>query len=653
MNKPLAIFSLLLLSLFSSYTHANSARIPIESFSKDTEYSQVTISPSGEYLAVVNKVKGKNVLVILDAQTFKTLHAVSFRGDAQVGDYHWVNNERVAIAKEYLRGWKDHPEYYGEIYGVNVDGKKSKYLIGYLGEQQIGSRIKKQTPLYGTSFILDPLIKNKRKMLVMTIPWTSSNEPHTVVYEVDVYTGKRKRVTLSPSRMAQFLTDHEGNVRVAVSTDNYINAEIHIKNKSGDDWEELSLGNENYSDISLKAFDKHGNNIYMTASKSGEAEGLYKLNIAKKEVKLIFQDEFVSPKRVWVDEASKELFAIETELQYPNYSFIGTGSKKSERLKALIEALKGDQVQLISSTADGNANIIYASSDTNPGRYYLYDASKNELKYLFASRGWLKPEEMAITKPIHYKTRDGLTIYGYLTIPNDTDEKNLPLVVMPHGGPHGPRDWWGFDPDSQLLASRGIAVLKVNFRGSGGFGRNFEHAGHKKWGAEIQFDIIDGVKHLIAKGIADKNNICIVGASFGGYSALQSAILEPDMFKCAVGVVGIYDLPLMFEEGDISERNSGQRYLKSVIGSNEVQLKSYSPSYNIDKLKAAVLIVHGGEDKRAPIEQAESLIAALKKANHPYELELLEDEGHGFYKPEHQLKYYNKLVSFLEKHMKF
>jgi len=182
MNKPLAIFSLLLLSLFSSYTHANSARIPIESFSKDTEYSQVTISPSGEYLAVVNKVKGKNVLVILDAQTFKTLHAVSFRGDAQVGDYHWVNNERVAIAKEYLRGWKDHPEYYGEIYGVNVDGKKSKYLIGYLGEQQIGSRIKKQTPLYGTSFILDPLIKNKRKMLVMTIPWTSSNEPHTVVY---------------------------------------------------------------------------------------------------------------------------------------------------------------------------------------------------------------------------------------------------------------------------------------------------------------------------------------------------------------------------------------------------------------------------------------------------------------------------------------
>ena len=653
MNRILTICFVLLIFAPCKNINAKESSIPVESFSKDIEYSQVTISPKGDYLAVVNKVEGKNTLIILDAKTFKALHAVSFAGNAQVGDYHWVNDERVVIAKEYLRGWKDHPQYYGEIFGVNADGGNSKYLVGYIGEKQVGTRIKKQTPLYGTSYVLDPLINNKRKMLVVTIPWTSSNEPHTVVYEVDVFSGKRKRVTSSPSRMAQFLTDHEGNVRVSVSTDNYIHAQIHIKEKSGGDWKKLDLGDENYTDISLKTFDKQGDSIYMTASKSGEAEGLYKLNLQTKKVDLIVQEPLVSPKRVWVDEASKELFAIETELDYPSYAFINTGSGKSERLKSLIEALKGDQVQLISSTIDGNKNVIYASSDTNPGRYYLFDAIKNNLSALFSSRSWLKPSQMAITKPINFKTRDGLTIYGYLTIPNGVEEKNLPLVVMPHGGPHGPRDWWGFDPDAQVLASRGIAVLKVNFRGSGGFGRNFEHAGHQKWGSEIQYDIIDGVKHLIAEGTVDKNNMCIVGASFGGYSALQSAILEPDMFKCAVGVVGIYDLPLMFEEGDIAESDSGQRYLKNVIGQDEAQLKAFSPSYNIDKLKASVLIVHGGEDERAPIEQAESLVAALKKANHPYELELLEDEGHGFYKPEHQLKYYNRVIGFLEKHMEF
>lgn len=140
-----------------------------------------------------------------------------------------------------------------------------------------------------------------------------------------------------------------------------------------------------------------------------------------------------------------------------------------------------------------------------------------------------------------------------------------------------------------------------------------------------------------------------MGASFGGYSALQSAILEPDLFQCAVGVVGVYDLPLMFEEGDVAQRSSGVAYLERVLGTDEKQLKAFSPSYNVDKLKVPVLIVHGGEDQRAPIEQAESLIDALKKADKPYQYYLLEDEGHGFYKPEHRLKYFKKVLAFLEK----
>ena len=499
--------------------------------------------------------------------------------------------------------------------------------------------------------MLDPLLHDDDKMLIVTYPWTSSSEPHTVVYQVDVFTGKRRKVTRSPSRMANFLTDHEGNVRVAVSSDDYIKPTIHTREKSGGNWQALNLGDLTYSDVSLHAFDNSGDAVYVTASVSGEAKGLYKLNLKTRVIDLIHKEEGVSPKQIWVDEASKELFAIETELGYPTYAFIDGQSDKSMRLKALISALPGEQVQLVSSTEDGDTNIIFASNDRNPGQYYLFDAKNNNLRFLFASRSWLDAKQMAQTKPVSFTSRDGLTIYGYLTVPNNTSEKNLPLVVMPHGGPHGPRDWWGFDPDAQLLANRGMAVLKVNFRGSGGFGRNFEHAGHQKWGAEIQFDIIDGVKYLIEQGTVNKNNICIMGASFGGYSALQSAILEPDMFKCAIGVVGVYDLPLMFEEGDVAERDSGQRYLQNVLGTDEAQLKAFSPSYNIDKLKAPVLIVHGGEDKRAPIEQAESLIAALKKAKHPYIYELLEDEGHGFYKAEHRTRYYQQVLAFLDQHL--
>ena len=652
MNKFLACLSLLLASIFSSHTTASNDLVPIESFSKDIEFAGVKISPDGKYLAVITRPEGKNVLMVLSTDTFKVSHAIRFPNNAQVGNYYWVNNERIVLAKEYIKGWKDHPEFHGELFGVNADGSRGKYLVGYQGEMQTGTRIKKATPILGTSYVLDPLIHDRRKMLILTYPWSASNEPHTIVYEVDIYSGKRKRVTRSPSRMAGFLTDHDGNVRVAVSNDDYINQKIYTREKSGGEWQQLDLGELKYTDISLHAFDSTGASVYVTASENGEAKGLYKLNLESKKFELLHKEPQVSPKKVWVDEVSKELFAIENELGYPAYSFINN-SHKSVRLKALIQSLQGQQVQLVSSTEDGEKSIIFASSDTNPGSYYLFDAKKNSLRFLFATKSWIKPSEMAITKPVNYKARDGLTIYGYLTIPNNTDEKNLPLVVMPHGGPHGPRDWWGYESEAQLLASRGIAVLKVNFRGSGGFGRNFEHAGHKKWGAEIQYDIIDGVKYLIEQGTVNKDNICIMGASFGGYSALQSAILEPDMFQCAIGVVGVYDLPLMFEEGDISERDRGQRYLKSALGTDEALLKRFSPSYNIDKLKAPVLIVHGGQDERAPIEQAESLVAALKKENHPYIYELLEDEGHGFYKAEHRTRYYKQVLNFLDEHMTF
>ncbi|KPH94406.1 peptidase S9 [Pseudoalteromonas porphyrae] len=636
---------------FSVSSYASTKSLSIESFSKSSEYSQVKLSPDGRYISVISKPEGKSILVILNARNFQVSHAVRFPDNAQVGAYSWVSDERIVLQKEYLKGWQDHPQYHGELFAVNADGSRVKYLVGYQGEMQTGSRLKKATPLYGTSYLLDPLVFDERKMLIVTYPWSSSSEPFTVVYEVDLFSGHRRKVARSPSRMAQFLTDHKGNVRIAVSTDDYISSTIYTRAKSGGEWQELDLGSLVYGDVQLHAFDSTGSSIYVTASVSGEAAGLYKLNLKTKAMELIHKEEGVSPKKIWVDETSKELFAIESELNYPTYAFVDSESKKSVHLKSLLAALEGNQVQLVSSTEDGNTNIIIASSDRNPGDYYMFNAQANKLRYLFSARSWLKPELMAETRPISYTSRDGLTIHGYLTLPNNTTEKNLPLVVMPHGGPHGPRDWWGFDPDAQLLANRGMAVLKVNFRGSGGFGRNFEHAGHRKWGAEIQYDIIDGVKHLIEQGTVDKNNMCIMGASFGGYSALQSAIIEPDMFKCAIGVVGVYDLPLMFDEGDVAERESGQRYLKNVLGTDEAQLKAFSPSYNIDKLKAPVLIVHGGEDERAPIEQAESLVAALKKANHPYVYELLEDEGHGFYKPEHRTRYYKQVLAFLDQHL--
>ena len=538
----------------------------------------------------------------------------------------------------------------GELFGIDADGSNGKYLVGYQGEMQTGSRIKKATPVKGSSYILDPLVDEERYMLVYTIPWNAGKNAKTVVYRVDVNRGTRRKIASSPSAMARFLTDNQGKVRVSLSTDDHIDQTIHIRDKEDGEWQEFDVL-ENLTDIKLHTFDRSGKKVYITASQAGEAGSVFELTLDTGKTEKLLQDKIASPKKLWVDETNHELFAVELEPGYPTYAFIDNDAEMTKRLKSLINALPGEQIQLLSTTQDGSKSVIFAASDINPGSYYLYDDSEKKLQFLFSAMEGIDRKYMAATKPISFKARDGLTIHGYLTVPENQEAKNLPLVVMPHGGPHGPRDWWGFDPDAQLLANRGMAVLKVNFRGSGGYGRSFEHAGHKKWGAEIQYDIIDATKYVVAQGFADPNNICIMGASFGGYSALQSSIIEPDLFKCAIGVVGVYDLPLMFKEGDIAGRERGQRYLKQVLGEDQQQLKAYSPVFNIDKLKAPVLVVHGGDDQRAPIEQAESLISSLKQANHPYEYMLLENEGHGFYKPKHRTEYYKRVLAFLQQHL--
>lgn len=647
----LLIFSVLLAS-FSLAANASEDKnlLPVELFSAGVDYQNVKISPKGDYLGLISEVDGRKNLYIIELKTNKIINSVAFADTAQVGDYHWVNDERIVLEKQYMRGWTDVPLYDGELYGVDADGGMGRYLVGYKDPSNGFTHLNRSQALQGTSYVLDPLIEDENHMLIYTIPWSGSTEPTTVVYKVHVKTGMRRKVAGSPAGFGSFLTDKQGNVRVSWSSKDSVNLEIFVRDVDEQKWSELEL-NESFATLRPITFDKSGENLFIAASKRGEPDGIFKLNLKTKETREIYQDEVASPSNIWMDKNTRELFAVETEADYPSYAFINPKHILSQRLQGILGALGGEQVRIVSSTTDNNISIIQAFSDVNPGTFYYFDGNKNQLSFLFNARKKVDPKLMAESKPIEFKTRDGITVRGYITLPKGKEHKNLPLVVMPHGGPHGVRDWWEFDPDAQLLANRGIAVLKVNFRGSGGYGASFEYSGHMQWGKNIQHDIIDGTKHIIEQGIADKENICIMGASFGGYSALQSAILEPDMFKCAIGVVGVYDLPMMYTEGDVHTRRSGIQYLKKVIGENEAILKAYSPVHNIDKLKAPVLIVHGGDDDRAPIEQAESLIKSLKAADHPYEYELLEDEGHGFYKPEHRTKYYNRVLKFLDEHL--
>jgi dipeptidyl aminopeptidase/acylaminoacyl peptidase len=623
-------------------------------FSRGAEFENVKISPTGDYISAITQHDGKDKLLILDAKTKQVHHAVFFPANGQVGDYAWVNNERIVLEKEYLKGWTEEPQYYGELMAVNADGSKVTYLFGYnSGVQQTGSHIKKNTPIRASAFILDPLPDDDRYMLVNAIPWNDYSslnyESSQIVYRVDLYSGIRKKITVAPIGYSRFLTDNDGEVRFVAGEDT--NNITKVFYRQDGEWLNTDKLNLNLGDFYPISFAEDKNSIYAAAREQGETLGVYEINLETGAKKQIIKDDKIDPSNYWINQTTKQLYAVEFEDGYPSYAFVNPEENHSKLLKQLLASLPGHQVRIVSETRHSEKLIVMAFNDRNPGDYYVFDTKALSLQYLASAKKWLDPELMSEVKPISFTSRDGKQISGYLTLPYGKKAKNLPLVVNPHGGPHGVRDQWGFNSQNQMLASQGMAVLQVNFRGSGGFGENFEQAGFEKWGSEVQYDILDATHYVIEQGYADKDRICISGGSFGGYSALQSAILEPNLFKCAIGFAGIYNLELMFDEGDIARRSAGTSYLKEVLGQNIEVLKAMSPSEHVDKLKANLLLVHGGDDERAPIEQLESLEKALKARDYPYEKLVMDDEGHGFYNDNNRAKYYEIMLKFIKENL--
>ena len=291
--------------------------------------------------------------------------------------------------------------------------------------------------------------------------------------------------------------------------------------------------------------------------------------------------------------------------------------------------------------------LFSVSSDRNPGAYYLIDRRNNKVRKLFDLAGWIPRDQMAQRQITRFKASDGTELEAILTLPPHRQPFKLPMVLLPHGGPMA-SDGWGFDYDAQLLANRGYLVMQVNFRGSSGRGPDFKRAAYRHWGTRVQQDLIDGVHWAIKEAYADPARICVYGASFGGYSAMMSAIRAPKLFKCAVGYAGVYDLSMQKTKSDTRESESGRNYLDMALGTDPAELKANSPVDLVDQIDIPVLLIHGKDDKRAPYAEAEEMRNALEKAGKPVEWMAKSGEGHGFYDVQNNIDMYTKLLAFLK-----
>ncbi len=302
---------------------------------------------------------------------------------------------------------------------------------------------------------------------------------------------------------------------------------------------------------------------------------------------------------------------------------------------------------------DEKRMLVYAGSDRTLGAYYFYDMESGAFEKLADLSPWLKEEEMAAMRPVRYKARDGLLIHGYLTIPVGVEPKNLPVIILPHGGPWA-RDSWGFSPEAQFFANRGYAVLSMNFRGSTGYGKQFWTAGFQQWGRAMQDDITDGVKWLIGQGVADPKKVGIYGASYGGYAVLAGLAFTPDVYACGVDYVGPSNLFTLLDTIP-PYWELGRQMMYEQIGHPEKDkalLQAASPVFHADQIRSPLLVAQGANDPRVKKTESDQIVEALRKRNIYVEYIVKDNEGHGFRNEENRFEFYRAMERFLAIHLR-
>lgn len=634
--------------LTCGHTQANT----VDVLAGDPVLRDIKVSPDGKHLALLVPVEGRNVVSIIKTDTREPVNILKFGSTKQVGDVYWANNERLVLRLDYFFSWYAAASSAGEWYAVNINGKKRENIFGYRTSRGTSSKIKtNDAAVVRQSGSLVSLLRDDKRHILMAGRAFTARDTVSRLYKVNIYTGKSKLVATSPIANASFVASGNGERLVSIGSDANLMTTLHTRRDEDSEWEQLAAMDGLSSDVMPLSIveDQY---LYLMDSIESDTATASVIDLESGEVTKLYNNTQHDPTAFLISPVSRKLVGLEYQSGVPDYVYLDQNDNYGEAYISITKALPGNSIRVTSATKDGSMLTVLVRSDTNPGDFYLFDRKKNTFAYLASGKRGIDLTTLAKTEPISFTSSDDIEIFGYVTQPPE-GMKTKGLVVIPHGGPIGVRDYWGFNYENQILAANGFAVLQVNYRGSSGYGSSFQEKGLRKWGSDIQRDIIEATRWAITEKSFDPKRVCIYGASFGGYSALQAPLVAPGLYSCAIGFVGVYDLPLLYEEGDIPGRRSGVNFLKRAIGENKSELYDFSPVFHAAKLKdTPVFLIHGEEDPRAPIEHAYRMEKALKDASHPVLKTLyFEKEGHGLYDAGARARMYDAILGFLDQHI--
>jgi dipeptidyl aminopeptidase/acylaminoacyl peptidase len=607
------------------------------------KYAGLKISPDGKYFAAVAVTEdGRSMLHILDRRTMSVGHTEAYDGPLGVGDVSWHDNEHLLIDATYKSELAEGRGGAG-LFLLNIrthdirpvwSGEGTADYGGFEGGA-IGGRI-----------------DDEHYWLTLGPSGSSYSEvPYVYLYKLNIFTGRATKIMKSPSRGASFVFNNDDEITHAVGTlpDDYDTTVVH-KRVNGDWVLEGIYANAKGVSVPVRWHKTDPNKILYGDNLDAPTIGYYWVDAKSGRKELIYRDP-----RVDIDEVvfndDDEAIAVKHQYDYPTYLVLKPEDAQVKRRQRLVTAFPDDLVAMEGSTADGLEHVLRVYNDRERGQFYLWNEYDGKIRPLLDPRPQTKSSDLPQTHAVKFKARDGMELVGYLTVPIHKNMKSLPLVVLPHGGPYGIRDSWGYDTEAVAFANAGYAVLKINYRGSGGYGRDFHYQWYGHWGLEMQDDLEDGVLWAAKAGIADINRVCIYGASYGGYAALMGVVKTPDRYKCAIGYVGVYDLNIMHKTGDVSRSRAGQKYLDEALGTDPSDRAARSSTSNVGRIKVPVFLVHGMQDDRAHFAHFVAMRDALKAKHHRFETLLVPRAGHGARDLASVREVSCRMIDFLDRHI--
>lgn len=626
--------ALLLCCVVGSALAADVERLPVEAFGKRPFIEDPELSPNGEMMAAKVDADGKEVVAIFNlVHKEKGTKMVSI-GDHEIRWFDWAGNDRVLISL---------------LMDATIDGFETKAtrLVSY----EISSGKATSIGYNSQGFYGDQVIYTAPDGSYVLISLSRDAYYYPSVYRADLATGEMKIVVEAREPILFWIADASGVVRAGIG---YEGAHMRIFSRE-------SASEHYFKHIAAVRMEDKDGEIDTFRIPSATSKGLVLTNAQTGRFALYDFDwktmEIGKPvfEHPTVDIDDYAMTEDETAVEAVYYT---DDRRRVEwlqpEMKAVQEevdaAMVGRMNYVTSASKDRKRFIVWTGTASDPGHYYLYDRAAEQMTRLATPYEALKGKKLSEVKVVSYKARDGLEIPAYLTLPAGREPKNLPLVLLPHGGPHV-RDSWGFDYWAQFLANRGYAVLQPNFRGSSGYGVAYLKKGLGQWGAAMQDDLTDGVQWLIKEGTVDPKRICIAGASYGGYAALMGAIKTPETYRCAISYAGVTDVPAIMRFVKNEMLPSRYRRLRDrVRGEADVNLKDVSPVRRAGEVGIPVLLMHGTKDETVPYRQAEEFVKAMKKAGKPLEFIEFTDADHSFESSADRIKFLNAIDAFLVKH---